>query len=348
MSSILFDNYLIIIILWVAGIAGIVGNSYVLYSVFSFRKIGNTVNTKLSIRRPQGRALNRARGRTFVILIFNLAIGDLLGSGHLIIVAISDIRYRFVKITLSNISNPLTVLVYSRWLDDPACYLARFLHITSITISICLMGLIAIDRFFRIVFPFSTTLRITSKYAIISVLISWLASMVLAILGDYFAYLYRTFGLNIIQLYQIRNLCTIDIAFNNSEKVYLSTMIMTGSIIYIMAICMYGMIAVKIRRISAATDINKVTLTDHKMEKRVFTTAIVIAITNFITWFPAFITGLISVFNYTNIFGKSQFIIISAIFNVILQANCSINPIIFVMSTRKKQISILNVRSSVR
>ena len=344
MVSILHDNYLIIILSWLSGLIGIFGNIYVLSFTLAEMKVVDTIRSRFHF--PPSTPTNSMRKQTFNILITNLAISDLLGSCYLIILAGSDIHYRYINVTLAdlqvyNSSHNVTpamntkIFVYSLWLSDPVCYILRFIHVIAITQSVNLAVLIAIDRYLRIIYPYSTTLRMTSKHALLNTLISWVASFILAIIDNNYAKLNRNFDISKKGLYLYNNLCTITVS-NPYAKKYLPVMIIVGLVLYIAVIYMYTRIAFKVRKVNSINSV-KSNAADHKMERSVLLIACLITVTNFLLWFPAFISGLITSFANESIFKNETFMTAIAVFAIIFQSNSGINPIIIIMSIRKKK-----------
>ena len=340
MASILFDNYLIISVTWLAGLTGVVSNFYIIIKcIFKLKKLPITSGTK-PIPDPKSSIL--VRRYIFYILMINMAIGDALGSFYLVILAIADIRYRLIQLPSTNSSSirhganfSTAIELFTLWLHNPMCHLARFIHYLSITHSISMTGFIAIDRFIRLKYAFKINIQITKKILVIISIFPWMISVPHALTGIILAKNTTIHSTSVI-IYEYHNLCSYDNLEIEFIKIYLLISMLLGMLVYVMVFMMYLIIVYNIGEVKQHQLFITTRFKDRKSEYVILTTAIMITVTNFITWFPAFVVGMIIVFNPEFIGKNESFIIISSVFVVLFQSNCALNPLILIYNTKQR------------
>ena len=149
--SIFTGNNISRILAWCIGIFGLIGNSYIIILIVKskfklFQNHGFTISNRY--------AASRRSTSIIRILIFNLASTDLMGNIYCLSLAIADVVYGISYPQLYQ-ANPPPINQTNIWTINPACFMARFYHFTSSQLSICITLIIAIDRFTRVLFPYS-------------------------------------------------------------------------------------------------------------------------------------------------------------------------------------------------
>lgn len=341
MTSILFDNYLIISIAWLAGLVGVTSNLYVF--IKCFHKIKKFPITASSKSVPDPKTSISARRHIFYILVMNMAIGDILGSFYLLILVTADIRYRYIQLsstkmnsTLHSINSSIAIELFTLWLHDPICSFARFIHFLSINHSIIMTGLIATDRFLRVKYTSVANLRITTKMLLIISLFPWIISLPSAAIGMILVNA-TTIQIDTINSYRYHNLCSYDDIKMKLLKIYLLVSILLGTLVYIAVFTMYIVLVSQIEGIRYRQLFTSARIKDRKLEDLILITVIMITVTNFITWFPAFVVGIITILDYNFVNKINTFSIVSSIFVDVFQSNSAINPLILIYNTRQRR-----------
>ncbi|RDD42415.1 Adrenocorticotropic hormone receptor [Trichoplax sp. H2] len=334
MASIFNSNYVALGIAWTFGIIGTLANIIALITAkaqIQRLKAVSTISSPMvySIRNP-------IKHQTFLIFMINLAISDLFGSLYLLLMGSSDLYSRLDNLEVANASNSISnsTPVDIAWPYHPTCYVARSLLILSISESTTLTVLIATERYMLVMRPFSNHNHITPKRAVIQSVISWNASIVLATTCNIIAaktllpppsrYTYR-----------YHNLCYIDNINNSSVRSFFLSMIVLGLISHVIIICTYIIIACKFHY-GPDRRLRTIYHSRAKLPKKAVYLAYTIGFVNFITWFPAFAVGLIVFCNYQFLVDNILFQDVIAIIYLLHQTKCIINPIIFIISSRKK------------
>lgn len=334
--SILYDNYFIIILAWLLAFCGIIANILVLKITLAYSKRSNAVFMKTSGPESSNYLTGQASigSRSFMILITNLTMADLLAAIYLLILASADLYYRFISINSSNKTTHNTTQIYATWIRHPFCYIARFFSFVSVCQSIGMTSTIAFDRFTNSVYPFTTHLHLTPRLAKIVAVLFWIYSIVLGIISNIFAFI--TFPPLSTQNYRYHNLCNYDNLRFTLAKSLLIIMISSGTTIYIIMVIFYIIIVYKIRQVRRTNRSMIITDSKEDIQSKVFKMALIIGCTNFITWFPAFITGVVTVIDFHFANENVIFLGTTTIGILILHSNCVINPMIFLYSAYRK------------
>ncbi|EDV21260.1 uncharacterized protein TRIADDRAFT_60311 [Trichoplax adhaerens] len=113
----------------------------------------------------------------YLLIIFNLAVADLLGALYLIILAISDATFKIN----GDFQTPNGTYI-NNWIVSPTCFLERILSQVSLLMSIFITFFITVSRFIQVVCPYSG-LEVTIKKSRIALLSLWIISFTIAIVG---------------------------------------------------------------------------------------------------------------------------------------------------------------------
>lgn len=339
MVSLLYDNITVIGMTWIFGITGILTNSLVLIKIIVHSKKFQRFFTKnCGIVNRMGVKLS-SKSKIFTILIISLTSSDLMGSFYLLILALADVRYRFIVTNTTSFNNSSTAIssVYALWLRDPFCYIARFISIATVCQSSITTWLIAFDRYSNVFYPYSINSRLLSKriflISIASLMSSLLISTIVSILASMTVPL-----LPLSKSFRYHNLCTIDNLEYFYIKITLITLILIGTANYISVVCMYCAILYKIRRnrsrVRNIASITTSSIVYQKIEKKILYTTATICCTNCLTWFPSITFSFITVLDYGSVDQDGLYQSIVVLISIAMQANCCINPILLLLSSR--------------
>ncbi|RDD39574.1 G-protein coupled receptor GRL101-like protein [Trichoplax sp. H2] len=340
MASLLYNNYAALAITWLFSIIGLIANPVVLVKVIRVLNPKANAVTK-SIRH---RKILSSRYRIFYILIVNLAISDTLGSFYLLIIAAADLHYRSIPLTVSkHFGNFLnSSMVYEAWINDPFCYIGRFLYILSIHTSTCITVIIASDRFVRLFYPFSGVSPVSIKAVTIAISITWLSSIVLGITGNIIAY--NTTLPPYRLSYRYHNVCIINYLRHWSARFLLLIMSTSGGTMYGLVMFFYIMILCKLRSARNRIFTSRVKYCDPQYEYKVLFIAVILSFTNLVAMLPTYAVGISSYFDFTFAEFNDYFYSLVIIFVLFLQSNCCINPVIFLLSIYGKSITCRKLR----
>ncbi|RDD41383.1 G-protein coupled receptor GRL101-like protein [Trichoplax sp. H2] len=320
--TVLQDNTYAIIFCWIFGVIALLANPYVIF-----------VCTKIFKRKRKKKS-----GTVHTFLIGNLAINDFLGGLYLLILAIADLNSRIqLDINLYNLSciapsANCTNRLRNKWILNVGCSIARGLACFSLQLSGLLMLLLAIDRFIAIVRPYGSC-YMTIRKANIIVFLFWLYSILIAIVIIARSEMYRypySFDSFI-------NLCYYSDFFDTIIIIVTSISLTTIILTYLLSVIFYTLIVVSIKRSRrfCSPDSGNTVTNRIKAEKRIGLMTGLLAITNFISWFPC---SIFTIFKLTEAqFVENQFgDKIGIICFLLLFINSSVNPIMFIVFTSKK------------
>ena len=333
MVSLLYNNVAVIGIIWIIAVTGILANSGVLIKVVNHSKKLSLISTDNSSQENRIRKKPSSKRKTFTILIVVLAVSDLIGSLYLLILALADIRYRFIDANATLVNNSYnssvaTSKIYAMWLKDPFCYIARFISVFSISLSTTITWLIAFDRFLNVFYPYSVyyskhIIPISLSTLVISLLVGTVMSILASITVPY---------ISLNKSYRYHNLCSVDNLEYLYVKLGLIILISIGTVNYTSILCMYCAILYKIRQ-NRVKNTTSSTINQTIERKILFTTAI-ICITNCLSWFPSITFSFITVLDYSSVDRDGFYQNIIVVLSIVNQVNCCVNPILLLLSTR--------------
>lgn len=352
MASILYDSPFKITLSWLFGIIGILTNCYVFIVTRGWsRQVGTTLFTRsnstnnLSSRpRIFIKQKNATGRRTFITLITNLAIADLLASIYLLILASADLHYRFIRFQAdNNDSNSVNSSnAIFQWVNDPFCYIARFLNTLSSFQSVFTIAIIASDRFISVTFPFSSKLTITPKRALAACILGWVIAGLVAVTFTTLASLTLP-PLTAIG-YQHHNICSFDNLSVFYVRIALLIYIISGITTYLVILSLYIGTYYNLRQ--TVKKIQSTKVTNNNVDHRTLMIAFSIMITNLLTWFPSFVCAIITFANPTLLNNQTNFLNAGSTLLLLFQVNSSINPVIYIFSTSEWLITIRSKTTS--
>ncbi|EDV24194.1 uncharacterized protein TRIADDRAFT_57435 [Trichoplax adhaerens] len=341
MASILYNNPIAITLTWCFGVCGIIANYYVFKIILALKKRSNrTIFSKVSSDHSRQSEITSNQftaryvgNRTFIILIANLAASDLAGSLYLLILAVADLRYRFMQINPYNNGSMAESLInssniYHDWIGNPFCFTARYLNVLSSFQSVFIITIIAVDRYVSVAFPFSNNLEITPKKAKMISIGGW--SIGIATASMFTAFSYITFPPAKSISYRFSNLCTFADVSVNFVRFSLLLLSVIGFICYIFTLSLYMGTYLKLRHIAAKIKASKTF--NQNVERKTLKIAATISITNLVAWFPSLACGTAIFINYRLSIDNIRFLDTAPNVLLLFQVNCTINPIIYIFN----------------
>ncbi|RDD47559.1 G-protein coupled receptor GRL101-like protein [Trichoplax sp. H2] len=159
-----------IIIAWIIGLCGMIANVTLLITIWkryqaTFKK-----------------GWFKKELKTVELYIINLVFVDILGATYLLIIAVAntvyDVHDTRGKLPSSNFSNIFTnnskpVSIVNRWGIHPLCNIARFLYFLSLTMSVLITLLIAIERWLVVLGSLKTS-EVNRTRARVILILCWL------------------------------------------------------------------------------------------------------------------------------------------------------------------------------
>ncbi|RDD41382.1 G-protein coupled receptor GRL101-like protein [Trichoplax sp. H2] len=321
---------------WMVGIIGCSANAYVIYATSKrlFSKLGNDM------------------GRIHALLIGNLAIADICGGFYLIIIAIGDLHsrnqnsYHFENILCSN-NSTCSPKIHNRWIFSVSCSVARFLGLFTLHLPAFLTLLMAIDRYFCIVKPYSTyQITLTKATIIVALLYVYALSIVILVMIR---------SENKLDPYETDSFFNLCLYTNFSDRLFIAVTYV-GFGIYILSYCssmiFYALIAASIRRSRRrfTTNAKPSLFRRINLEKRISLMTGILALANLLSWLPALVYTILELsnapFTDTSIGDRLDIVVYLFLF-----INSAVNPIIYIIMTSQQLIqycSSANARQDFR
>ncbi|KAH9510382.1 hypothetical protein Btru_043002 [Bulinus truncatus] len=240
---------------------------------------------------------------SYGVFIINLGISDFIMSIYLIIIAAMDIYYRDVY-----------VLNEHQWQYSPLCKAAGFLSTLSSETSTFFVLLVTIDRFLAIRFPFGNY-RFSKTHVILSVFLIWTVGFVIALIPILFTD---------VALYSSNGMCLGLPLYYNQEPGWTYAM----SIFIILNFVIFTLIATGQAAIYIAATTGNTTLVVNQSKRKrdvdVAKQLCLIAMSNFLCWFPVSLIGLLSMTGSSVSLETFAWIVV-----FVLPLNSAVNPNIY-------------------
>ncbi|KAH9524973.1 hypothetical protein Btru_000001 [Bulinus truncatus] len=240
---------------------------------------------------------------SYGVFIINLGISDFIMSIYLIIIAAVDIYYRDVY-----------VLYERKWRFSPLCKAAGFLSTLSSETSTFFVLLVTIDRFLAIRFPFGNY-RFSKSNVVSSVILVWTVGFVVALIPIL---------LPDVAIYSSNGMCLGLPLYYNQEPGWMYAM----SIFIILNFIIFTLVATGQAAIYiAATTSNKSFVQNQLRRKKDIDVArqlCLIAMSNFLCWFPVSLIGLLSMTGSSVSLETYAWIVV-----FVLPLNSAVNPNIY-------------------
>ncbi|XP_072045176.1 uncharacterized protein [Amphiura filiformis] len=287
----LMRNRVLRVCIWILGLSALVGNIFV---ILWRTKIGE----------------ESARSKVQEYLILNLAVADLLMGVYMITIAGADMYYRDVYI-----------LHADNWQTGKLCKLAGLLSTLSCELSLFILAVISLDRFWCITFA-TKCKRLQLEHARIITIIAWVIALVLSIIP--------VVGLKYFgdDFYGRSSVClALPLTADRPPGWEYSVMLFLGvNLCSFIIICFcYLNIYCTVNRTSKRMRRNKKRAAEIKMAARM---AFIVA-TDFSCWMPIFIMAIMSMTGIVTLPGDVY--AWTAVF--ILPLNSSLNPYLYTFST---------------
>ena len=320
-STVLQNNIYASVLFWIFGLAGLFGNSWVIYTCYDKYRSSRKTGKRFSVH---------------MLLIGNLALADLYGSLYLIIISVGDLNSRINNDKYYNnvvcYLNNKTCNQENIWTASVACPIARGLASLTFQLSGLVTLIISIDRYIAIVKPY-TSHSLTMKTSIILVGITYIYSLsIMIVIVDRSAkqrYLY--------DFDSFLNLCYYSNFFDN---VFLNITYFSFSIIistYIASMVLYILVIVSIRRSRKQfTSFSNTNVINRNIaEKRICVITGILAVTDLIAWLPALIFTVFEKIRHP--FARTKLgNDLGTISFLLLFINSATNPITFISMTNQK------------
>ena len=278
--------------IWILGLSALVGNLFV---ILWRTKIGE----------------ENARSKVQDYLILHLAAADLLMGVYMIMIASADMYYRDVYI-----------LHADKWQSGGLCKLAGLLATLSCELSLFILAVISVDRFWCITFGVKGYRRLQYEHSRIVTIIAWIIALILSIIP--------VVGLNYFgdDFYGRSSVClALPLTSDHPPGWEYSVFLFLGvNLCSFVVICFcYLNIYCTVNRTSKRMRRNKKRAAEIKMAARM---AFIVA-TDFSCWMPIFIMAILSMTGAVTLPGDVY--AWTAVF--ILPLNSSLNPYLYTFST---------------
>ena len=260
-----------------------------------------------------------------IFLLFNLAIGDLISSLYLLLLAIGDVAYTNYYQDLYG-SNSNYSAIRNDWVISPICTISRILSQLALLISIILTFTVAVDRFILVVLPRSRR-KITMKRAYVITTVSWLFAIMISI----------TVGLISAQSAAkqsstyfdiICHLCNMELFTNNFVYIFAYLETFSGFALHLTSMILYIIIYRKLKKSQQKFS----TTSSNRAEKRISIILSSIVLTNVLTYVPITMITIVGHVYPSYSFIENQ-VFPSIVF--LLYLNAVINPILLLSLSAK-------------
>lgn len=298
------------VVSWILGTSGFIANvSVIMWMIYSMYN---------PLKRFHRKNIRNISNNPSLLIIFNLAVADLLGALYLIILAVSD------KIHRASNGTPNENGTYENtWIVSPTCFAGRILSQIWLLMSIFITVLITVSRFIPVVYPYSTS-EITVKKARIALISFWIISIAIAICGATESLTLAYTKLNHYSI--LGHLCQLESPDTPLLRAIVYGELVFGVVAYFGTIILYIIIACKLRKSRAIT--TSITSRRNSAESKVHLIIAWIVLTNVISWIP--ITTMTILEGFIDHFISEQYYI-SPLLVLLLFLNNVINPVVYLI-----------------
>ncbi|XP_022097833.1 uncharacterized protein LOC110983144 isoform X2 [Acanthaster planci] len=292
--------------IWILGISSLLGNALVL--LCRLKRGGDEKN------------------RVQAFLILNLAVSDFMMGGYMLIIASADLSYRNVYI-----------LHAAEWESSVLCKVAGLISVLSSEVSVVMLVVISLDRFWCVVFPFKMA-RLGMKSVMFIAATAWSVMLMVSILPlvglPYFS----------SSFYGRTGVC---LALPLTQDKFpgwefsIAFFLFFNMICFLVILINYTGIYLVARRAS-----RKVRSSKKSQEVRMAGRMFLILCTDFLCWMPVIIMGILSLAGVLVI--PSTVYAWTAVF--ILPLNSALNPYLYTASTmqlRNRKVGVKRVNTTV-
>ena len=240
-------------LLWIVGLLALIGN---------IMALGYRIYDKKRLKLGYG------------IFVTNLSIADFLMGVYLIIIASADMHYRGVYISYDE-----------DWRNSAFCQLAGILSTISSEASIFFICLVTVDRFLVVKYPLGQ-IRLTQKPAWIASAIAWLISFVVSIFPVVYTPLFKG------EFYSKSGVClALPLTRDKPTGWLYSVFLFIGFNFLTIIMIIIGQWLIFSEVTSTAKKASSKSKKARKKELRVARNLFLVAMTDFMCWFPIGIVG---------------------------------------------------------
>lgn len=271
---------------WVVLVLALFGNSFKLFVLLLSKR-------KISITK---------------ILMCNLAFANLCMGIFLLMIVSADMY------SLGEYQN-----FAMRWQFVTGCKIAGFVSIFSTELSVFVLTIITVERYFTIVHPLKLNKHLNTKQIIVLIGVGWTFSLTMA-----------TLPLVGVSSYQEVAICLPFDVKNTLSKAYVTFVLATNGMAFFFVLFCYGRMYCSLGGSVPGACVNRV-------ESRVARRMAMLVITNFACWFPIAFVSLVAVYGTTLIDLKTaQFFLI-----FVYPINSFTNPYLYAIGTKHFQLDAL-------
>lgn len=210
-----------------------------------------------------------------------------------------------------------------RWQYRAGCQVAGFLSIFSTELTVFVLTVITVERYFTIVHPLQVQKHLSTKQVVVLVAIGWGFSVTIA-------------ALPVLQIgvssYEKVAICLPFEVESTLSKVYVTFILATNGLAFFFVLFCYSRMYCSLGHSGAGDSC-------HRVETRVAKRMAMLVITNFACWFPIALVGLIAIYDTTLIgVPAAQFFLV-----FVYPINSFTNPYLYAMGTKHFQLDALEI-----
>ena len=251
------------------------------------------------------RGRTRSDSKVHSMLLFNLAVSDLLMGVYLVVIGSADVYYRGSYFVFTD-----------QWKRSPLCQFSGFVSSLSCEASVLILTTMTSDRYVTIVHPFKD-FGLKARGTRITLVLIWLVSFTLAVVPlvgiDYFADFYGRSGV-CLPLHLTEEKPT---GWEFSVFVYLVLNFSSFMVIFILYLIMFFKIKRTRQMTSSRSSISSIG------KRMVF-----IVLTDFFCWVPIILIGIASLLGM-----EAPPDVYAWIAVFVLPLNSALNPVLYTIST---------------
>ena len=210
-----------------------------------------------------------------------------------------------------------------RWQYRHGCRIAGFLSIFSTELSVFVLTVITVERYFTIVHPLKRNKHLRTNQIITLMVLGWVFSLTMAVLP------LLPYG---VSSYQKVAICLPFEVESTGSKAYVTFLLATNGLAFFFVLFCYGRMYCSLGGAGTGDSINRV-------ERRVAKRMAMLVITNFACWFPIALVSLIAIYGTTLIgIPAAQFFLV-----FVYPINSFTNPYLYAIGTKHFQLDALEI-----
>lgn len=210
-----------------------------------------------------------------------------------------------------------------RWQYRVGCRIAGFTSIFSTELSVFVLTVITVERYYTIVHPLKPNKHLRINQIIILMVLGWVFSLTMAVLP------LLPYG---VSSYQKVAICLPFEVESTGSKTYVTCLLATNGLAFFFVLFCYGRMYCSLGGAGSGDSINRV-------ERRVAKRMAMLVITNFACWFPIALVSLIAIYGTTLIgIPAAQFFLV-----FVYPINSFTNPYLYAIGTKHFQLDALEI-----